>query len=157
MRPLPFSGQLAFTIIFWMALAIWILPEILASRRMQSGERSRSTDRGSMLLVIGMNSLGMWLAIWLSNRVLPAAIPSHRTALFFAGVFLILAGVAFRWYAILTLGKSFTFDVAVRAGQQVVEAGPYRYIRHPSYTGALVSAVGLGLALGNWVSVGAAP
>jgi protein-S-isoprenylcysteine O-methyltransferase Ste14 len=34
----------------------------------------------------------------------------------------------------------------------VIEAGPYRYIRHPSYTGALITVIGLGLALGNWVS-----
>jgi protein-S-isoprenylcysteine O-methyltransferase Ste14 len=35
----------------------------------------------------------------------------------------------------------------------VIEAGPYRYIRHPSYTGALITVIGLGLALGNWASI----
>jgi protein-S-isoprenylcysteine O-methyltransferase len=51
------------------------------------------------------------------------------------------------------LGRFFTYDVAVQAGQGIVEAGPYRYIRHPSYTGALVTLVGLGLALGNWAAL----
>jgi protein-S-isoprenylcysteine O-methyltransferase Ste14 len=157
MKPLPFSGHYTFTIIFWIALAIWILPEILASRRMQSGDRSRSTDRGSMLLVICMCFFGMWLSIWLSKRVPTAAIPWHRAVLFFTGIALILAGVALRWTAIFTLGRSFTFDVTVKAGQRVIESGPYRYIRHPSYTGALISATGLGLALGNWASLAAAP
>jgi protein-S-isoprenylcysteine O-methyltransferase Ste14 len=51
------------------------------------------------------------------------------------------------------LGRYFTFNVAVHAGQTVVEAGPYRYIRHPSYTGALITVVGLGLVLGNWAGM----
>jgi protein-S-isoprenylcysteine O-methyltransferase Ste14 len=51
------------------------------------------------------------------------------------------------------LGRFFTYNVAVHAGQTVVEAGPYRYIRHPSYTGALITLVGVGLALGNWAAL----
>jgi protein-S-isoprenylcysteine O-methyltransferase len=50
------------------------------------------------------------------------------------------------------LGRFFTFDVAVQSGQTVVDAGPYRYIRHPSYAGAL-TLVGLGQALGNWAGL----
>jgi protein-S-isoprenylcysteine O-methyltransferase Ste14 len=64
-----------------------------------------------------------------------------------------LVGIAFRWYAVAILGRFFTFDVAVQTGQTVVEAGPYRYIRHPSYTGALITVIGIGLALGNWASL----
>jgi protein-S-isoprenylcysteine O-methyltransferase Ste14 len=37
--------------------------------------------------------------------------------------------------------------------QTVVDRGPYRWVRHPSYTGLLLTLVGLGLALGNWLSV----
>ena len=66
---------------------------------------------------------------------------------------LMLGGVAFRWWAIATLGKFFTFDVAVQSGQKVVDTGPYRYIRHPSYTGTLMTQVGIGLALGNWAGM----
>jgi protein-S-isoprenylcysteine O-methyltransferase Ste14 len=47
------------------------------------------------------------------------------------------------------LGRYFTRDVATREGQRVVESGPYRWIRHPSYTGILMTAAGFGLALGN--------
>ncbi|MCU1302401.1 MAG: putative methyltransferase [Candidatus Sulfotelmatobacter sp.] len=64
-----------------------------------------------------------------------------------------VAGAAFRWYSASLLGKYFTFDVATHSGQTVVERGPYRYIRHPSYTGALVSLFGFGLALGNWAGL----
>ncbi|MGZ3681316.1 MAG: methyltransferase family protein, partial [Ktedonobacterales bacterium] len=43
--------------------------------------------------------------------------------------------------------------VAVRSDQQIVQEGPYRYVRHPSYSGVLLSLVGLGLALTNWLSL----
>jgi len=67
-----------------------------------------------------------------------------------------LLGVTLRWYSAAILGKYFTFDVAIQSGQILIEAGPYRYIRHPSYSGALLTLLGFGLALGNWVGLAAA-
>lgn len=90
-----------------------------------------------------------------SPRSLPtkATILWKRTSLFLIGITLMLAGLAFRFYAMSVLGRFFTYDVAVHPGQTVVEVGPYRHIRHPSYTGALITLVGLGLALGNWAGL----
>ncbi len=51
------------------------------------------------------------------------------------------------------LGKSFTGAVIVRTDQPVVEQGAYRYVRHPSYTAGLIMFLGIGLALGNWISI----
>jgi protein-S-isoprenylcysteine O-methyltransferase Ste14 len=76
-----------------------------------------------------------------------------RSSVFFVGIGLMLAGLAFRFYAMWVLGRFFTYDITVQVGQTVVETGPYRYIRHPSYTGALITLVGLGLALGNWAAL----
>jgi protein-S-isoprenylcysteine O-methyltransferase Ste14 len=70
-----------------------------------------------------------------------------------AGIVLILLGGALRWWAILTLGHYFTFDVAVRVSQPVVQSGPYRLIRHPAYSGTLLVLLGIGLALANWASI----
>jgi protein-S-isoprenylcysteine O-methyltransferase Ste14 len=55
--------------------------------------------------------------------------------------------------AILTLGRLFKFVVVIQEGQQVVASGPYRLLRHPSYTGALVAFLGVGIVLDNWLSV----
>jgi protein-S-isoprenylcysteine O-methyltransferase Ste14 len=68
-------------------------------------------------------------------------------------VILILLGVALRWYAIWTLGRYFTRDVAVSADQQVVQTGPYRSIRHPAYSGTFLTMLGVGLAMTNWASL----
>ena len=98
-----------------------------------------------------------WLAIGLdfalSFQFPQAAIRWKRPSLFFVGIAFMLAGTALRFYAMSILGRSFTYYVAVHAKQAVIEVGPYRYIRHPSYTGALMIFVGLGLALGNWAGL----
>jgi protein-S-isoprenylcysteine O-methyltransferase len=67
-----------------------------------------------------------------------------------------LLGVALRWFSATILGKYFTFDIAIQGGQALIEAGPYRYVRHPSYSGALLTLLGFGLALGNWAGLAAA-
>jgi len=64
--------------------------------------------------------------------------------------------MALRQYAMSVLGRHFTFDVAISSGHALVESGPYRYVRHPSYTGALLTLLGFGLALGNWAGLAVA-
>lgn len=51
------------------------------------------------------------------------------------------------------LGRCFTFQVDVHSRQTVIEVGPYRYIRHPSSAGALITVIGFGLTLGNWAGL----
>src|SRR5580700_3870600 len=58
-----------------------------------------------------------------------------------------MSGTLFHFYSMRTLGRFFTYDVAVSTGQHVVERGPYRWLRHPSYLGSLAAEVGLGRLL----------
>jgi len=51
------------------------------------------------------------------------------------------------------LGRFFTVDVATYTDQRVVDAPPYRRIRHPSYSGSMLSLVGTGLMLGHWLGL----
>jgi protein-S-isoprenylcysteine O-methyltransferase Ste14 len=155
LRPLPFSGQHAYSIIFWSIYALWIVLETIGSstKRSRFRDSSKAGDRGSFWLIM----LLLWFAVGFDfafSFLLPqATMLWKRTSLFFIGIILMLAGLAFRFYAMSVLGRFFTYDVAVQAGQTVVEVGPYRHIRHPSYTGALITLVGFGLALGNWVGL----
>jgi protein-S-isoprenylcysteine O-methyltransferase Ste14 len=70
-----------------------------------------------------------------------------------AGLAVLAAGVALRTWAILTLGRLFKFVVVIQDGHRVVTSGPYRLLRHPSYTGGLVAFLGAGIALDSWLSV----
>jgi protein-S-isoprenylcysteine O-methyltransferase len=65
---------------------------------------------------------------------------------------LVAGGALLRWWAILTLGRLFTVDVAVQQEHRVVRKGPYRLVRHPAYAGLLCSLLGLGVALGSWLT-----
>jgi protein-S-isoprenylcysteine O-methyltransferase Ste14 len=51
------------------------------------------------------------------------------------------------------LGNFFSLDVGTQKGQKVVKNGPYKLVRHPSYTGLLLTVVGIGLALQSWEGV----
>jgi protein-S-isoprenylcysteine O-methyltransferase Ste14 len=69
------------------------------------------------------------------------------------GLVLMALGVFVRQWSILTLGRFFTADVRVSARQPVIDSGPYRWVRHPSYTGLIIFSIGFALALTNFISL----
>jgi protein-S-isoprenylcysteine O-methyltransferase Ste14 len=152
--PLPFTIP-SYTIAFWVAVAIWTVPEWIGALKQRAGAEATRRDRGSYAVLVVAVCIGFTLALFLSAYVPEAAIPWHRRSLFFIGIALMLLGVALRWYAIRVLGRYFTREVAVRADQRVVQTGPYRFIRHPAYSGSMMTMLGAGLALGNWAGLAA--
>lgn len=144
--------------IFIAACIVWNVPEMIGMvRQMANVSRKAAVvqDRGSLGILIGLQWLGLALNFLFAWLFPSAAIFWQRTALFLLGIVCILLGVALRWYAIWTLGRYFTRDVAVSADQQVVQRGPYRAIRHPAYSGTLLTMLGVGLAANNWASLAA--
>jgi len=142
--------------IFVTACLVWNVPEwFFAFKQTAKASRREAAvqDRGSMGLLIGLLWSGIAASLSFTWLFRAAAIPWHRTALFGIGVGMILLGVALRWYAIRILGRYFTRDVAVSADQHVVQNGPYRYIRHPAYSGTFLTMAGVGLAMTNWASL----
>jgi protein-S-isoprenylcysteine O-methyltransferase Ste14 len=139
--------------ILYAAFFIWLLPEVISSFTDTKGKDIKVHDRSSGVVLLICIWLGIYVSINMAFVARSFVIPWHRTLLFAIGIFLMLVGVAFRWYSIRVLGKYFTRQVAIQPGQTVVENGPYRLIRHPSYSGALITIFGLGLALTNWLSL----
>ena len=150
------SSNLTAAVVFAAACLTWEIPEIIGMFR-QWAKVSRQTaviqDRGSLAILVGLQMAGLALNFVLAWQAPAAAITWQRTALFALGVIFIPLGVALRWYAIRTLGRYFTRDVAVSADQQIVQHGPYRLIRHPAYSGTFLSMLGVGLAMTNWASL----
>jgi len=72
------------------------------------------------------------------------------------GVGIVLVGAALRDWAILSLGRYSRREVTIEPGQRIVRRGPYRVLRHPSYTGIFLIFAGFGLAFGSWVSAAVA-
>jgi protein-S-isoprenylcysteine O-methyltransferase Ste14 len=151
--PLPYS-DLGARIAFAVVLGIFVVLEQrtrLKSRRNRHGARE---DRGSLLVVIVAVAAGVAGGCVVAARVPSAAIPDARWPIFVLGVALMCAGIALRQWAIVLLGQFFTVDIRVHTEQTVVERGPYRRLRHPAYTGLIVTFLGIGLALGNWAALG---
>lgn len=74
-----------------------------------------------------------------------------KTALTYCGAFLLVTGTLFRLYAIKTLGKYFSAIVQIKKDHKIIQAGPYSFLRHPSYTGAYMAMVGCSLFLQSYV------
>jgi len=91
--------------------------------------------------------------LYLAPRIWPAAAIRPGAAAFTVGLMVLVAGLVLRGWSIMTLGDYFTGRVMVSADQPVITAGPYRMLRHPSYTGVLLACAGVGLASANWVSL----
>jgi protein-S-isoprenylcysteine O-methyltransferase Ste14 len=121
-------------------------------REAVQGKGGRNRDRGTRVLI----AVSLGAAIAAASAATSLA-PSLRTpgALRVLGVIVMWLGLATRVWAVAALGGAFRTTVEVDPDQAVVTAGPYQWIRHPSYAGLLLIVAGLGLALGNWLSVAA--
>jgi protein-S-isoprenylcysteine O-methyltransferase Ste14 len=58
-----------------------------------------------------------------------------------------------RYWSIYILGKYFRTTVEVEESQKIVQKGPYKWIRHPSYSGIILFCIGYGIAVQNWLSL----
>jgi protein-S-isoprenylcysteine O-methyltransferase Ste14 len=140
-------------VIFWAVLYLWIGTELwLGFRRRHLPSGATDHDAGSKWLVIASVWTSVAIGMWIAFLFTGAAIRSERIAVFTGGLVLMVAGMALRWYSIRVLGASFTCEVSTRPGQVVVESGPYRWVRHPSYTGGLLTLLGVLVCCVNWAS-----
>lgn len=114
--------------------------------------QARSADAGSLVqiwLTVGLGIAAtvatmLWLPAWL-HRELRATQP--------LGLALFALGIVVRTWAIVSLGRMFTVDVAILEGHRLVTTGPYRWLRHPSYSGVLAAVLGLGILSGHAVAL----
>jgi protein-S-isoprenylcysteine O-methyltransferase Ste14 len=131
----------------YVTLACWAVLELsLRVRETARGKGRRSHDRGTRVLIAISIGVTIAVAVATGSQAPPAAWQA-------AGVVVMWLGLATRISAVATLGRSFRTTVEVDAGQAVVSSGPYRWVRHPSYTGLLLIVAGFGLARGNWLSL----
>jgi protein-S-isoprenylcysteine O-methyltransferase Ste14 len=132
--------------------AIYGTSEILLTIATRRGKRDATADAGSLRLIWTVVGASI-AAQFYFGRAYPQAAFSNVELAQMAGVVVFVLGAALRWYAIFYLGRYFTVDVRVTEHQHVVDTGPYRLIRHPSYTGAFMQFLGLALCIGNLLSV----
>ncbi len=140
-----------YALIFWAAFALAFLPDSRIAWRRSEGWAT-SQDAYSKLVLMLSQVVGMNIAFAIALTVPFGALP-YPVLFFWVGVVALIAGGLLRVHCRRTLGSNFTGAVIVRADHAVIERGAYRYVRHPSYTGALVMFFGIGAALANWISL----
>jgi protein-S-isoprenylcysteine O-methyltransferase Ste14 len=128
---------------------VWVVSELAVMVLRHARGNASRRDRGSLWLLWG----GITVAAVLGSMVSgyrPTAIAINT---FWIGLGLIILGIIIRAIAIATLWRYFTVNVSIREGHELVDRGIYGVIRHPAYTGSLLSFIGLGFAFSNWLSV----
>ncbi|MCX6226575.1 MAG: isoprenylcysteine carboxylmethyltransferase family protein [Bacteroidia bacterium] len=138
-----------FPIIVWSA---WFISEILLTRMFRSDTADKKNqDKGSISIIwitIGIaNTAGILCSIFLNMPV------SHSAIVSYIGLSLIIIGMIIRFFSVWSLGRFFTVDVTIRENHKLKADGIYRLVRHPSYTGSILSFVGFGISINNWISI----
>ena len=143
--------NIIFLIIFaalWSGIEIFL---IVKDKVLSKG--TVTIDRNSRFL----NVLSVTISLFspLIMFIIPRANISNHSlfALLFIGLLTLLSGMFVRYWAICTLGNSFRTTVEIETEQKIIETGPYKFIRHPAYTGIILFCIGYGLLSQNWLSL----
>jgi protein-S-isoprenylcysteine O-methyltransferase Ste14 len=140
-----------FTVVFF----AWVGTEMVLSSRLRASRKEAGNHDRRTLVVIWfttVSSIGLAALIAYFTDFPIVRVPEFR----YVGIAVILLGMLLRIVSIVTLGRFFTYNVAIREGHALITTGVYRWVRHPAYTGLLISFSGYGLALNNWVGLAVA-
>ncbi len=140
-------------IIFFFVVGLWLLSEIIGAGLIpdlrRHGTKLKKSDKGSRLLFY----VGMFVSIEIANIFVNNGIALLPNWFFFLGIGLMILGIIIRQWSIAVLGGFFSSTVGTQEGQKVVDKGPYKLIRHPAYSGYLLTLIGLGFAWLSWGAV----
>src|SRR4029450_9566001 len=132
---------------------IYLVSEILLTLTRRSHSKTGTKqDRSTLGMIWLVIAVSITAGVFVAQNFRAAALPRGRMFAS-AGVVLFVAGLILRWWAIITLGRFFTVDVTIEKGHELVERGPFRIVRHPSYAGVLLAFFGFALSLRNWASL----
>ncbi|MBM3276398.1 MAG: isoprenylcysteine carboxylmethyltransferase family protein [Candidatus Sericytochromatia bacterium] len=133
----------------WMLFGVTFLANVLQpSYKPFEGSRT-ADDNGTAAQILWTVALAQCAALLELLYFKPAI---TLDAVSWAAFALMVGGLALRTWAVYTLGRYFTWNVEVQSDQPVIESGPYRFVRHPSYTGALITYVFVPVFLHSWIA-----
>ena len=138
--------------IYQIIYLIWLFSEIYLNRFVRSGKSDRkykdkNTENYLWVSIVISIIIGVFVSVNFARIILPGELLSV------IGVIIIVTGMIIRFIAIKQLGRFFTVNVTIRNEHQLVQSRFYKYLRHPSYTGSLLSFLGFGISLNNWLSL----
>ncbi len=142
---IPLSAKVIFGVIG----VVWLAIEL--RKGLHKRAEASTADQGSKLANIIPN-IGVVVAIALA-LIFPSAIFGSRHVTSWLGICVFVAGFALRLWCFAALGQYFTFMVQTSKDQPVIQSGPYKFLRHPSYAGVLLVVTGVGIFFGYYISL----
>lgn len=133
--------------------AVWLLIWLVAAFRNKRTAR-RENGRSWALHMLPLAIAGVLLIAdstpwpFLQREIWP-----YRSAFHWIALALTIAGLAFALWARSSLGRNWSGSVQVKSQHALVRSGPYRWVRHPIYTGLLAALLGTAVALDQWRGV----
>jgi protein-S-isoprenylcysteine O-methyltransferase Ste14 len=128
--------------VVWFAFWRLASPDSTASDERESAW-SRASYLVPMLLVVVL-MIGPGWPPWLERRLIPGG-----WVRYWIGVVLLTSALGFTVWARRELGGNWSGRIAIKDGQRLVRTGPYRWIRHPIYTGGLIAILASAVASGT--------
>jgi protein-S-isoprenylcysteine O-methyltransferase Ste14 len=156
-QPLVFTPGPAQGALVGVSAAWWLFEAVMNVRQWLRAGRGFTLTRDPTYVLVYVTVAAAVIAaqvlgrrgglLWPGGRIWPVA----------GGLTLIVACVAIRAWSIITLGRFFQYSIRIQSGHTVVTTGPYRFVRHPSYTGLSLGVAGYALACGDvWSLLAAA-
>ena len=140
-----------FNILFLAVCAPWVISEVILLVLARSKKNSVDRDKGSIVLLNA--TIYICVALGVSMGFLGIGhIRGFSSIIPWTGLCFIVIGLIIRWTSILTLRKYFTTNVVIQNDHRIIKSGIYKFVRHPSYSGSIISFLGLGLVFVNWLA-----
>ena len=142
-------------VLLWTSNAGWWLSELWIFARDLRRAKGARADRSSLLIILAAVAVSVAAAMWCADHAAFARLPDGEigAARFATGLALMWIGIGLRQWAVATLGAMFRITVMVQDDHRLITRGVYSRLRNPSYTGALITVIGQGLTLGNWLAL----
>lgn len=125
------------------------------TRQRDSCTQTAKRDHGTKWLLYGNFAFCLLVSICSVSQTAPTLLRQMVFPPFVAdiGTAFTAAGITIRLSAVLTLKKAFTLHVQTASGQHLVRTGLYHAVRHPAYSGSILSLLGVALTFRNIVAV----
>jgi len=131
-------------VVFAVFFIDYLIPRLIAPSGQKPTDRG---DKGSFTMISIATLLGTAAGILLRFVNIGVFIGTFQ----WVGITVTIAGLALREWALIKLGRFFSRTVQIETEHKIIKDGPYKWIRHPAYTGMLLIYTGFILSIGTWL------
>lgn len=130
--------------LFVISYLLWLVLESKIAKK-EIDQKETNIDHGSLEIYALSRA-----TVVLTGLIIPSQ-SGDMSILHWFGLFLFIGAIAFRLIAIRKLGQFYSHRVRVQNNHQIIQEGPYKFVRHPAYTGMILSHLGFSLFfLNTW-------